>query len=138
MSDYESEAMWKLYSKDNTNAVAIQTTYQRLYEAIGKDPKISIGKVKYIDFSKQFSSVNNAFWFKRKSFEYEKEVRLIFTHNGGFPGIDIPVDVDLLIDNLYVSPYAPLWFYEVIESVLDKFSLNSSILRSQMLIGPFF
>lgn len=27
MSDYESEAMWKLYSKDNTNAVAIQTTY---------------------------------------------------------------------------------------------------------------
>ena len=93
----------------------------------------------HIDFSKQFSSVNNAFWFKQKSFEYEKTVRLIFTTNdGGFPGIDIPVDVDLLIDNLYVSPYAPLWFYEVIESVLDKFSLNRSILRSQMLIGPFY
>ena len=42
--------MWKLYSKDYANAIAIQTTTKSIYEAIDKDPYISIGKVKYIDY----------------------------------------------------------------------------------------
>lgn len=33
-NEYESEAMWKLYSKDTSNAVAIQTTGKRLYLAL--------------------------------------------------------------------------------------------------------
>ena len=72
-NEFESEAMWKLYSTNVKNALAIQTTYQQLYEALDKDPAIEIGKVKYIDFSKRFSSVNGSFWYKRKSFEHERE-----------------------------------------------------------------
>ena len=53
---YESEAMWKLYSTNVKNALAIQTTCQQLYEALGKDPSIQIGKVQYIDFTKRFYS----------------------------------------------------------------------------------
>ena len=59
-NESESEAMWKLYSTNVNNALAIQTTYQQLYEALDKDPAIEIGKVKYIDFSKRFSSANAA------------------------------------------------------------------------------
>lgn len=66
---YESEAMWKLYSTNVKNALAIQTTYQQLYEALGKDPSIQIGKVQYVDFTKRFSAVNGAYWYKRKSFD---------------------------------------------------------------------
>lgn len=44
-NDFESEAMWKLYSVNVCNAVAIEPTYQRLYHALGEDPHIDIGKV---------------------------------------------------------------------------------------------
>jgi len=140
MSKFESEAMWKLYSRDTSNAVAIQTTYQRLYEALGRSPYIAIGKVKYIDFSKKFASVNDAFWYKQESFDYEKEVRAIVQdyEKAGASGISVPVDVDLLIENLYVSPYASTWFYDVVQSVLEKYSLEKSILRSQMRAIPFY
>lgn len=140
MNDFESEAMWKLYSKDTTNAIAIQTTYQRLYDALGKDPYIAIGKVKYIDFTKRFSSVSHPYWYKQKSFDYEREVRAIAIniHEKGTHGVYYPVDIDLLIENLYVSPYAPQWFYDVIQSVLDKYGLKKSILQSQMNATPFY
>lgn len=140
MNTFESEAMWKLYSRDTTNAIAIQTTYQRLYEALGEEPYISIGKVQYIDFSKSFTSINDAFWYKQKSFDYEKEVRAVIQNpeKTGKLGISLPVDIDLLIENLYVSPYASSWFYDVVQSVLEKYSLNKSILRSQMKATPFY
>ena len=140
MNTYESEAMWKLYSKDITNAIAIQTTYQRLYNALDKEPKIAIGKVQYINFLERYSSVNGAFWFKRLAFEYEKEVRLIaHDHtNMGKPGLSFPVDIDVLIENIYVSPYAPSWFYDVIKDVLEKYCVKKSVLKSQMKITPFY
>lgn len=140
MNEFESEAMWKLYSKDTTNAIAIQTTYQHLYDALGKDPYIAIGKVKYIDFMKSFSSINHPYWYKQKSFDYEREVRAIAIriNEEGKHGVYYPVNVDLLIDNLYVSPYAPQWFYDVVQSVLDKYGLEKSILQSQMNATPFY
>ena len=42
LNNYESEAMWKLYSKDYANAIAIQTTTKSIYEAIDKDPYIPL------------------------------------------------------------------------------------------------
>lgn len=99
-NEFESEAMWKLYSVNTTNAVAIQTTCQRLYKALGEDPYIDIGKVKYIDYRKQFSNVGmGAFWYKRKSFEHEREMRVIIRNyeNTG-KGISRSIDLDTLID----------------------------------------
>lgn len=139
MNNYESEAMWKMYSKDVTNAIAIQTTSGHLYEALYKEPCIKIGKVKYIDFKKRFSSLNGAFWYKRKSFEYENEVRAIIQkHNVNEKGIYISVDIDKLIDRIYVSPYAPEWFVDVVKSVVEKYKINIPVLHSQMLEKPFY
>ena len=45
-NDFESEAMWKLYTKNMSEGIAIQTTYHRLYKALKKNPSISIGRVK--------------------------------------------------------------------------------------------
>lgn len=139
MNNYESEAMWKMYSKDVSNAIAIQTTAGHLYEALHREPCIDIGKVRYIDFQNRFTSVNGAFWYKRKSFEYENEVRAIIKrHNIMEKGIYISVDIDRLIDKIYVSPYAQDWFVDVVKSVVEKYKIEKPVLHSQMLEKPFY
>lgn len=77
MNEYESAAMWKLYSKTN-ESIAIETTYCKLKNVLPND--IMIGKVRYIDFEKDTinpTNVFNSFLHKRKSFEHENEVRII-------------------------------------------------------------
>lgn len=139
-NDFESEAMWKLYSANVKNAVAIETTYQQLYNALGKNPDINIGKVKYIDYRTQYSSVGyGAFWYKRKSFEHEREVRaLIRNHTNNGVGISHPVNLDILITNVYVSPYAPEWFAEIVRDIVKKYGLNKRVLYSSMSDSPFY
>ena len=80
-NEYESAAMWSLYSHENAG-IAIQSTTRRLSECFkdnNEDP-IWIGKVQYLDFSVDWMNEWNnnlfqAFVTKRKSFEYEKEIR---------------------------------------------------------------
>ena len=138
-NEQESEAMWRLYSKDVTNAVAIQTTANNLYLSLDREPTIDIGKVKYIDFEKRFSSVNGAFWYKRKSFEHEREVRAILqSYEAPCAGHAIPVDINVLINGVYISPYAPKWFADVVQSVVDKYAVRKPVYQSRMLLTPFF
>lgn len=139
-SDYESEAMWKLYSVNVTNAIAIETTYQRLYQSLGEDPHIDIGKVKYIDYKNQFTNIGfGAFWFKRKSFEHEREVRaLIRNHKNNGEGISHPVNLNVLIKNIYVSPYAPEWFAPIVRDIVKKYNLDKPVVYSSMKEQPFY
>lgn len=136
---FESEAMWKLYSVNTQNAVAIQTTATHLYEALDRNPSVEIGKVNYIDFNKRFSSINGACWYKRKSFEHEREVRAIMKDiNTTDKGILIPVNIETLIDRVFISPYAPKWFEGVVKSIVEKYEINASIICSDMSRNPFF
>ena len=138
-NEYESEAMWKIYSMNVSNAVAIQTTAEHLYLALNRSSYITIGKVKYIDYNKQYTPINGSFWFKRKAFEYENEVRAVITSakNQG-NGIGIPVDIDTLIDCIYISPYAPRWFENVVQSIVEKYSVSKPIRYSSMNELPFY
>ena len=109
-----------------------------MYEALDKDPAIEIGKVKYIDFSKRFSSVNGSFWYKRKAFEHEREVRAIITSHQAHSGIEKAVDLEKLISAVYISPYAPKWFEDVVRDVMQKYELNKPLYYSEMLKTPFY
>lgn len=136
---FESEAMWKLYSVNTKNAVAIQTTAAHLYESLDRNPNIRIGKVKYVDFNKRFSSINGAYWYKRKSFEHEREVRaIIVDYSASTRGLSIPIDIKKLIDVVYISPYAPKWFEEVIHSVMEKYEIIAPVVYSEMAKRPFY
>ena len=139
MNDVESEAMWKIYSKDITNAIAIQTTYNRLKNVLEKYQAISISKVEYSDYETP-DFFRNSFLTKRKSFKYEQEVRAIIhcTQSAGETGLGIPVDLDILIEKIYISPYAPVWFAELVESIINKFNINKEVLKSNMLEEPYF
>lgn len=131
--------MWKLYSTNVKNALAIQTTYQQLYEALGKDPSIQIGKVQYVDFTKRFSAVNGAYWYKRKSFEYEQEVRAVVkVQKVNDSGIEKDIDIEKLIAAIYISPYAPRWFEDVVDNVVKKYELDKPIFHSEMAAIPFY
>ena len=137
-NENESEAMWKLYSSFIDNAVAIQTTYQRLYEALGKSTSILIGRVKYIDFSRQFAGLNEAFWRKRKSLEHEKEVRAIITdYNTEDDGLGVDCDLDKLIEKVLISPTSPDWFFDLVRHTSKTFGVSSKILRSRLFEPTF-
>ena len=138
-NQYESDAMWKLYSANVKNALAIQTTGRQLFEALGKDPSVKIGKVRYIDYTKQFAPINGAYWYKRKSFEYEQEVRAV-THvrKAACCGIEKDVDIEKLITGIYISPYAPKWFEDVVRDITEKYGLNKPIFYSEMAAKPFY
>ena len=103
-----------------------------------KTPTIEIGKVKYIDFSKRFSSANGSFWYKRKAFEHEREVRAIITSHQAHSGIEKAVDLEKLISAVYISPYAPKWFEDVVRDVMQKYELNKPLYYSEMLKTPFY
>lgn len=80
-NEYESAAMWQLYSQENAG-IAVQSTADRLSRCFegNKDDTVWIGTVDYRDYSREWEKdldVFEAFLVKRKSFEYEKEIRAV-------------------------------------------------------------
>lgn len=150
LSEYESAAMWKLYLKSG-EGVAIQSTYNRLAESF-KDfqDDIFIGCIHYIDYETDWLPEGNSFYpflHKRKSFEHERELRAVFqkipTADGKLDfskkifgkGINIPVNLDTLIERIYISPEAEAWFVGLVTSIINKFNLNKEIKQSSLSEG---
>jgi len=138
-SDYESEAMWELYST-NCQGIAIQTTYQQLEDSFVGNPNIIIGEVQYIDFSKRYADLRCPYWFKRKAFEHEKEVRAVYEshEDNDRKGINIKVDLDKLIENIYVSPLAEDYYVAVVNDITKKYEIHKNIKYSSLKDEPFF
>ncbi len=138
-NEHESEAMWRLYSSFLENAIAVRTSYKSLYHALGRNPSINIGRVKYIDFQKSYAGVNDAFWYKRKSFEHEKEVRAILKDmNCPDKGKIVPCDLSILIEEVFVSPSAPSWFTQLVNDVNEKYGIKIKVSVSELIQEPFF
>jgi len=131
MNDGESAAMWRLYALEK-QGLAVQSTIARLKQSFkGYKDHIFVGKVKYVDFETDFVPVRNAlipFLHKRKSFDHEKEVRAVIWSApanedvSNISGIEVPADIETLIEKVYVSPYAPAWHTLVVKNIVEKFS----------------
>lgn len=136
-NDYESEAMWKLYSSNVSDAIAIQTSFKRLNAQVGDVAEIH--PIKYIDYAKRFVDINHIYWYKRKSFEYEKEVRALIRDHSmlGKDGIEIKVNLDEMVEKIYVSPYAPRWFFELVQDIVKKYGYSFGIEYSILCEKPF-
>lgn len=152
MNDYESAAMWKLYLKSN-EGIAIKSTYSRLYSALSSSEfDINIGKVKYIDYENDIFPLDNGFYpfvHKRKSFEHEQELRALIwlksAHNNKLIenidvlyGINIEVDLNKLIESIYVSPNSPKWIYDLIVSIIKRYKLNKNVYQSKINESPIY
>jgi len=158
INEYESAAMWKLYLTSK-EGVAIQSTFKRLKDSFKENKKddIYMGFVKYIDYEKDSipdGNIFNPFLYKRKSFEHEKELRAIImkfalaeqTKGKNILYVDpewignyVESDLIILIENIVVSPTAPDWFAELIESIMNKFGLmDIEIKQSDLTKDPLY
>lgn len=142
-SDCESAAMWKLYGADGNN-LAIVSTIEMIRAALSFDAetKIYYGRVKYIDYDRDFIPGFNRllpFLRKRKSFEFEKEVRLIYLSpdDSDEPrGIEVQVDLKRLIGRVFVSPGAADWYVRAIQAITEKFGLPPQLVTRSSLRDP--
>ncbi|HEY6527207.1 MAG TPA: DUF2971 domain-containing protein [Cellvibrionaceae bacterium] len=140
-NEYESEAMWQLYGAKG--GVAIQTSYDKLTQSIANDGEVYIGLVKYIDYDNAHLPSANMFspiMHKRKSFEHEKEVRLVkWVYAPPFPAnISLEWDINIWAEAIFVDPYAPRYYYDSVKAVLDCMApvLSGMLKYSAMNIKP--
>ncbi len=150
LSDSESEALWRLYTTDN-DGIAIQSTYQQLLDIIKKEDELYVGRVNYLDYETQWFPAGNLFYpvmHKRFAFAHENEIRLVkllgvhvaLDSPPGPPGILAPVDLEALVQGIYISPYAQQWYADVVRSIVEKFvpALAPRIRWSRMKSAPLY
>lgn len=151
MNEHESAAMWKLYLKSN-EGIAVQSTYRKLKESLTDDEEIFLGVVKYINYDNEIispgSNLLSCFFHKRKSFEHEREVRAVVNKlpddnnlsRDVFPngGIKISVDLELLIEKVYVAPTTPNWFSDLVKAVLRRYGYKFQVVNSRLNEQPIY
>jgi len=146
----ESYAMWQIYSK--TYGLAIQTTVGKLEKALSSSQAI-IRKVKYVDYSSKNEMVEvplappdgsdnlrrNFFVIKPKFYEYEKEIRAIIVSKEEELYKELPVDLNYLIDEIIISPFASRWAADLIKDLVwNRFGFkNISIFDSGVEVRRF-
>jgi hypothetical protein len=136
----ESEAMWKLYSATG-QGIAIESTIGQLREAISNREDLVVGDVRYLDFDHdpiEKGHENYGLFLKRKSFEHEKELRatVLLKHPG--TGELVQCDLEALITRIHISPFAPIYMKEIVESVCSGTiaKIGKPIVRSELFDKP--
>jgi len=156
---YESFAMWAVYSGIR-NGIAIKTDFESLSNCFTCDDAIFIGKVGYIDFdSAAIRRLSDfaPFFYKRKDFEFENEVRALnldLPIPRGLTDPNLPlepldlsrplheigtyrgIDPAVLIQELIVGPLADDWFVELVKSVAHRYCLDVPVNKSTHASSP--
>jgi hypothetical protein len=150
LNKVESAAMWRLYIKSH-EGVAIETNIPSFKKSFADYKRhVLIGKVIYKDYFKDIyydgDDIGDGGWntflpyiHKRNNFEYEQEYRaIVWVHGKDFfeeqtdEGIFVPVNLDILINKIYVSPSCPDWYFNLVKDTLKQFNINKEVLRSEM------
>jgi hypothetical protein len=167
LSAYENAALWGLYVPPH-GGVAIRSTFRRLTECFlpseGDDPPgmgntVHIGRVRYADYERDFIPEGNTLWpfvHKRRSYEFEQEVRACIQDlptvadpaaEGGERidlsvesplGRAVQVDLQKLVEAIHVSPVAPTWLSELVESVCARYGLDKPVTASSLASRPVY
>lgn len=140
INEYESFAMWQIFTQNN-EGLAIQSTIGRLQKALKPEINYSqfIGEVNYIDYKKEYIPFDNMFFpfmFKRKSFQYEREVRIISNLSENNikinDGLKIDVDINQLIEKIYIHPKSENWYKKLVIELVSKLDYNIEIEKSDL------
>ncbi len=140
INEYESFAMWQIFTQ-NSEGLAIQSTIGRLQKALNPEKNLEqyIGQVNYIDYKKEYIPFNDMFFpflFKRKSFQYEREVRIISdtskTKININDGIKINVDINELIDKIYIHPKSENWYKNLVIQLVSQLGFDIIIEKSDL------
>ncbi|WP_338647794.1 hypothetical protein V5J73_04035 [Flavobacterium sp. KS-LB2] len=140
INEYESFAMWQIFTQ-NSEGLAIQSTIGRLQQSLVTETNFEqyIGEVNYIDYKKEhipFDDLFFPFLFKRKSFQYEGEVRII-TDIGESDikineGLKINVNINQLIEKIYIHPKSENWYKNLVIQLVKQLGFNFTIEKSDL------
>jgi hypothetical protein len=153
-AEHESAAMWSLYCPDGLG-VAVRSTFARLCTGLQacQQWKVYIGKVTYLDYEQALVPDRHLlapFLHKRRSFEHEHEVRAViqrmpdttmrerpspFAARGG---VSAAVDLDALIEGIYVAPTASDWYSDLVRSIVRRYGLDAPVLQSSLSGDPVY
>jgi hypothetical protein len=148
INDYESHAMWKLYG---TGDIAIRSTLHRLQNSFAPyKPLVRMGQVEYIDHLtvapklgsddvRKWGSNFAPLFLKHKSFTYENELRVMTFTAKARPrtqGIFVSVDLNELLESVYISPRAPKFFRGVVKSLLKQYGWDNIPVMPSTLTTP--
>ncbi|MDO8727085.1 MAG: hypothetical protein Q7J35_13535 [Candidatus Methanoperedens sp.] len=138
--DHESYLMWKKYEIDKRIPIVIQSTFKRLVDSLGNSNIDEyIDKVNYIDNDMVLEIEDNIripFFLKRKEYDDEHEIRAIIqimnpeSWESYGKGIHIPILLDELIENIYISPIAQKDFIDSVQAIVDKSRLGVHVIES--------
>jgi hypothetical protein len=133
---HESEKMWKRYCGFD-QGVAVRTTSERLLSVI-TDSEVQVCCVEYRDYQKDCfywemqNSPFSVFTLKPTAFADDREVRLLkllsSQAEGEAPvGINIDVNLEQLIDGVYINPFSPEWHLPLVHSLMEKYNASNLI-----------
>ena len=78
-------------------------------------------------------------WYKRTAFKHENEVRAIFHEVGTcLEGMPVKMDLNIIIERVYISPSAPSWFAILVKRVMNKYGLNKPVEYSRLDEKPIY
>jgi hypothetical protein len=154
-SKTQSMAMWRLYAR-KCYGIAIKSTFDDLCKSITSPEKIYIGKVEYWDKEpsdlKDIGLYSGGVLHKRQCYNYEREVRSVVHKRSlfweelgiwgfldeGKKGVNIIVNLSVLIKKVYTCPDSPEWFYELVKNIVKKYGMNFEVLKSDLLEKPSY
>jgi hypothetical protein len=150
--EHEVMGLWQSYVRGS--GVATKTTFKALTDAMRTDERMHVTEVQYIDFAKEAMPDFNwlsPYVYKRIQYSEESELRAIIPGRippeGGPvdelvaqspPGIPVPVDLDVLLQEIRVYPGAPSWFHATIAAVAERFRLSCPVTASEVDGIPFY
>jgi hypothetical protein len=147
LSEYDSMAMWKIYS--GKKGIAVQTTIQKLKAEFDRYPdSVWIGKISYTDepidhpigwsVDKFMSCMT-----KRKCYEHEKEVRALIWETTEINRTEdgsaiVPIKIDSLLESVFLSPESDDTLMESVLALLVKHGVDIKPIKSKVLTAPSF
>jgi len=141
-NEFESAGMWDLYSSQN--GIAIKTSAGRLKKSISFSnyKEMDLLKVNYYKAESDYfipnrpeNHIYTGILNKRISFEHEKEVRLIWhprDYENRSPIRKISVNLQELIECVYVSPLYDAWQLNSIKEMINQLGMNIKIKKSDL------
>lgn len=146
LDDGESQAMWSIYAD---RGLAVVSTIGRMADSLRLPPLFHpyFGQVRYIDYGSapEIIELDEAvpFFLKHEAFQHEREYRIVLGHamndpEAMFPdpGVGVEVDLDLLIEQIVLSPALREYEREAVVAVVSKYGLGSRVKESALSKPP--
>ncbi len=149
-NDHESEAMWRLYSK---NGIAIRSSVSSIRKSIennGENHIIHVAPVKYVDFYdknlKPSDCVSDGYTIgviKRASFSHENEIRFFMAGNIDIKNpenhiqhpLKVNINSSLLIERIYISPFSREPFKSSVRAICRKYGVCLNTVEDSKLLN---